>query len=459
MITTNGILETGARGLKTFQVAIGTTSHNLTNVSTEGYTRQRAEVGTTFPLKHGAHIFGTGMTTEQVVRLRMTTLDTMVQAQTSELGRWSLNRETTAALETSFGEATDAAIGGALNDFWAGWQDLTISPEGLNARQALVDRSQRVVDTFHNAVNRLDAENTGLNLSITDAVADANDRILSIAELNREISRAEFGGQHANDLRDRRDLLVDGLSALTDINVVEQPNGQIDIDVNGDVLVSGVNAFTLNAVLNAATNHVEVELAGNPLAFSSGKFQGFVDSFAALDTTRAGLDELASALITEVNALHATGTDMNGNPAGAYFAGADAATIALDPGVAADASLVAASTTAAPGATDLALALAGLRDTKVLPGGSPVMTLNDRFNNLVLELGSDARRAYQSSEDFSAAVDTLIERRESISGVNMDEELTNLMAFQRAYEACARLVSTVDEMMDHIINRTGVVGR
>lgn len=373
MITPQGILEIGARGLKTFQIAISTTSHNITNVHTEGYSRQRAEIATTFPIKLGNHIFGTGNTTAQIVRLRQVTLDTLVRNETSELGRWTQNHETLRTLETDLGDATRGRIGMGLDEFWSGWQDLSANPEDIGARQALVDRAESIADAFHGVVARLDSLNDGLNLSATAGVTEANSYITEIAELNRSISRAEFAGRHANDLRDRRDLLVEKLSKLTDVNVIEQPNGQVDIDVNGDVLVAGETAFTLSSVLNAS-NHIEVQLGGSPLALTTGRFQGFVESYAQIDATRARVDQLAATLITEVNTLHSTGFDLRGNPAGSFFGGIDAATIGVSAALMADPAQVAASTTAVPGGNDLALAITQLRDKDVLPGGMPIST-------------------------------------------------------------------------------------
>lgn len=459
MLTANALLEVGTRGLKTFQIAMGVTSHNITNSNTEGYTRQRAELSSSYPIFLQPHIFGTGVQVDAIVRLRESVLDATIRGETSEVGRWEVNAQTLGTLETMLGNATNGSLGEALNAFWNGWQDLTSGPEEMGARQSLLDLSQRIADVFHGGVRRLDDLNTGLNTTVTAAVAKANGYTQSIAELNREIARAELNGANANDLRDRRDLLVEKLSRLTDVHVVEQPNGMLDIDVNGDVLVSGVNSFALSAVLNGGTNHMEVQLGGNPLAFTSGAFQGFTESFGEVDGKRAQLDQLAATLISEVNSRHAAGFDLQGNPAGAFFAGTDAATIGLDPALASNPAQIAASTTAAPGGNDLALAIAQLRDLKVIPGGTPTMTLNEAFNSLVLDLGSGSKRATETLGDFERIRASVAERRSAVSGVNMDEELSNLLTFQRAYEASARLITTVDEMMDMIINRMGIVGR
>jgi flagellar hook-associated protein 1 len=225
------------------------------------------------------------------------------------------------------------------------------------------------------------------------------------------------------------------------------------------MLVTGKTANTLTAVLNAATNHMEVQLGGAPLSFTSGRFQGFVESYAKVDGARTDLNSLASTLINEVNTLHNTGFDLRGNPAGDFFSGTDAASLDVTAAIQADSAQIAASTTNAPGGNDLALAIAQLRSKDVLPLGTPVATLNQTFDNFILGLGSDSRRAQQTRQGYADAVQAVTEQRQAVSGVNMDEELTNLVAFQRAYEASARVVTTADEMLDQIINKMGIVGR
>jgi len=462
MITTNGILDTGIRGLRSFQIALSVTSHNVTNASTEGYTRQRAELNPTLPLPHIPGQIGTGVEVVSVERLRMATLDATIRSEMSQLGRWDQAQSSTGVLETMFGDPTNGSIGNALTEFWNSWHDLTTAPGDQGARSVVLQRALSLVDTLRDASSRLDRLNTGLNQSLDASIADGNSYISGIALLNQEISRAELTGQKANDLRDRRDLLIEKLSDLTDVTVVEQANGMLDIDVGGTTLVSGINATLLSGVMNAGTGHVEVRVGAALLPFTSGRFQGFTESFATLDATRASLNQLAGTLITEVNAVHAAGYDLT-NATGVNFftysgvAGEEAQSIDLDAAVKTNPSKIAASDSGPPtpvGNSGNALTLALLRDKKVIGGA----TLNENFGNIILTLGAKAREANQRQEDYQFAVQAVVEQREAISGVNMDEEIANMLNFQRAYQAASRVITTVDEMMDRIINHTGRVG-
>jgi len=460
-ITVNGILDTGIRAVKALQVAMATTSHNISNVNTEGYTRQRADMAATLALNSNPGQIGTGVEVSQVVRLRQPTLDALVQTEVGQLGQWTQNQQTTGVLQTMLGDATNGKIGSAFSDFFNSWHDLTTAPEEAGLRQVVVDNGTQLADAFRDASGRLDSLNNGLNLSVTSSVNDANSYITSIAQLNQEIATAELGGHNnANDLRDQRDLAVEKLSAITDLTVTTQSNGMVDIDIGGNSVVNGINTTALTGVLNGATNHMEVFIGATPLPFSSGSFQGYKDSFAALDSTRTTLDSMAATVVSEVNNLHTSGFDLNGNPGGAFFTGANAANIDVSAALKTSPNLVAASSSigGVPGNGDVALQMAQLQSKKVYPAGVPQYTFNESFNNLVLSLGSQARQANQRVSDFTNAVKSVKDQRDAISGVNTDEEVANMLNFQRAYQAAARVITNVDDMMDRLINHTGRVG-
>jgi len=460
MLTPQAILETGSRSLRTFQIALGTTSHNMTNVQTEGYTRQRVDLEASRPLPSVPGQLGTGVLPTQVQRSRVSSFDFVVRGELSQFGRWDLDREVLGQVESIFGAATQGSVGSALTAYWNGWNDVAAYPEDLGVRQALVERAATLGEAFRSSAARLDAQNASLNQSVSVDVDAANGYLNEIAQLNVAINRAEFGGNHANDLRDSRDVLLDKLSALADLNIVEQPNGMVDVDVGGQVLVTGPTASTLSAVLNVATGHMEVQLGGVPLAFTSGRFQGYSSAFAAFDATRASLDQHAAALISEVNTLHTTGFDLTGSAAGVFFTGTDAATLDVSAALKSNPALVGASASGAPGDNGIALQLAQMRNTKTIPQppGTPTMTLNEAHAALVVSLGAQSRQAQELASVYGQGLQSAKDRRSAVSGVNMDEEVANLLSYQRAYEASARVVTVVDELMDRIINHMGHVG-
>lgn len=462
MITTNAILDTGVRALKTYQIALATTAHNITNVGTEGYSRQRANLAPTLPMPHVPGQIGSGVEATYVVRLRDATLDNTIRTEVSHLGRWTQEQDSLSVLETMLGEATNGNIGNALSEFWNGWQELATAPEEFGIRSVVVEKARSLADAFQDADKRLVDFTTGLNQSLSAKVNDANGYTQSIAQLNYDIFRTEITGANANDLRDRRDLMVEKLADLTDITVTAQPNGALDIQVQTaggpEYLVQGFLTFDMASsdISFPADGYNEVTLGGVEVTSASGRFKGFSEDFTNVEATRTALDNLALALRDEINAQHALGFDLTGIPGVSFFSGTGAADIDVEAAVAADPSLIAASSTAGgvPGNGLNALAMVGIRDQNVLPSG----TLNESFSQLVLTLGAKASQANLRYADYETAVRVVKEQRESISGVNMDEEVTNMLAFQRAYQSAARVITTVDDMLDRIINRMGRVG-
>jgi len=462
VITTNAILDTGVRAVRTFQLSLATTAHNITNVSTEGYSRQRADLGTTFPMLHTPGQIGTGVEAQSISRLREPTLENTVRTEISHLGRWTQQRDSLAVLETLPGDATAGNIGSALSEFWNGWQELSTAPEEVGIRSVVVERARSVADAFQDASKRLADFTDGLNQSLSAKVIDANSYTKGIAQLNYDIFRAELTGANANDLRDRRDLLIEKLAELTDVTVATQANGTVDIQVQTaggpEYLVQGFLSFDMASsdITIPADGYNEVTLSGVEVTSASGRFKGFADDFLTVDATLTSMDNLANALRNTVNAQHALGFDLNGNAGGSFFSGTSAADIDVEAAVASDPALIAASSTAGgvPGNGLNALAIVDIRDQNVLPSG----TLNEGFSQLVLDLGGKAREANLRYADYETAVRVVKEQRAAISGVNMDEEVANMLAFQRAYQGAARVITTVDDMMDRIINRTGRVG-
>jgi len=284
--------------------------------------------------------------------------------------------------------------------------------------------------------------------------------VQQVASLNNDINRIEaLGTGTSGDLRDQRDVLLDHLSAYMDISTVEQPNGIMDVSANGEALVTGLTAFSVQVVSSGAPPHPEIVSSNNvALATPGGLLSGLAQAYQDLDATQTSIDTMASTLITEVNNIHASGFDLNGNGGIPFFTGLDAASIAIDGAIKADPALIAAASTANRGNSDVAVLLAQLQDTLVDPPGSPNATLNDMFKNMQVKLGSDGNLANQLGEAFKNSVADLQGQRQSINGVSTDEELSNMISYQHAYEAAARVVTVVDEIMDMIINRMGRVG-
>jgi len=437
-------LNTALRGLLAHQRALDLAGHNIANVDTPGYTRQEAVLATSPSIAdYGIGMIGTGVDVVTYRRVRADWLDVQLRAETMKRGQADATQEGLSQVELALNEPSDSGLGSLLSKFWSSWHDVAAAPESIGARQALVQSAAALADGFRGLSSQLDAIVAATGPMVADALSEVNAVGAQIGSLNKSIIDLKVAGLEPNDLLDRRDALVDRLSELVNTSVTLDPSGGIDVSVAGTTLVS-------------ADGTVAAALAESDLtALTSGRLKGLVDlRDVTLPGYRAQLNTLASALVTQTNALHSAGFDLNGNAGGAFFTGTDAATIDVSAAIAATPALLAASAGGAPGDSGQALKIAGLRLTPIVGAA----TLDDAYSQLVTRIGADSQQAQTAFSLAKSRTDVLDEHRLSVSGVSLDEEMTSLIRFQRGYQASARVMSAVDEMLDVLVSRTGRVG-
>lgn len=430
-------LQTSLRGLLAQQQAIDVTGHNIANANTPGYSRQEAVLAPTWPyvvpansvnMGAGAQL-GSGVDVSAIRRIRDQFLDLQFRAQQMNLGDASARTRSLDQVELAFAEPTDDGLAAQLARFWDAWSDVANAPENAGARAALVTTAQTLASSF----GAIHAQLTTVAQQAQaeyDAITGANGEIAGIAselaELNRAIGDAVFRGQQPNDLMDRRDLLLDRLSALGQVSVRDVGDSRLQVDFGGVTLVdpSIPAGYTWPQTLTAPGGKLGALL---DLASPTGP---------AL-TYRDQLDAVAADLVRSVNALH-TNTP--------FFdaAGTRADTIAV---VVTEATVQTGSGRAA-GENDVAQAIARLR------GG----TTDQLYQGLVARIGTETQAALRAEATARSLVHAVDDRRQSVAGVSLDEEMTNLIRFQRGYQASARTMTTLDEMLETLITRTGRVG-
>ena len=460
----NVALEIGKRALVAHQMALQTVSHNISNASTEGYTRQVPQFETTPPepapaLTQG--YLGTGVILNGTQRKRSIWIDQQMWRDSQTGGYWEELQGTLHELETFYPESAENGISTLLSDFFHAWQELSRSPEEATMREAVVQDAIGLANTFNLTGQRMSDLRGFLDQEVGQVVGEINQITQEIADLNHEIRFAEWQVKGANDLRDKRDLLVDKLSKLINIQVAEQADSTITITVGADILVQNETAELMQAVVGGS-GYLDVEWAatGNPVPVTNGKLGGLLycrDTMVPSYITE--LDSLAAELINAVNTQHGLGFDLSGNPGGAFFVGADAATIGVSAAVQADPNLIAAAGAAAgaPGDNSNALAIAMLADQLVAGLGNT--TFSGYYGSILGRLGTETQEADSTLENQELVLKMLEERRQAVSGVSMDEEVANLIRYQRAYQAAARVITSVDELLELVVNRMGLVGR
>jgi flagellar hook-associated protein 1 len=441
-------LETTLRGILAQQLAINVTGHNIANANTVGYSRQSALLAPTDPYTEPgvsrppqAGQLGTGVDVASYTRIRDGFLDIQYRAQAMKQGLSTATQDGLSQVQDALAEPSDNGLNALLQKYWSSWQDVSNAPENMATRQSLAQNTASLADGFNALASQLSTIQSQTGQNVLSTIDQVNSIGGQIAQLNDAIMKDTVTGDHPNDLLDQRDLLVDQLSQLGNVTVTATTLGQVDISIGGAALVSGAAASTL--------------AESNMTSLTSGKLAGLI---TLRDTTIPGyqsqLDTLASTLITATNAQHAAGFDLNGTAGGAFFTGTSASTIAINPLLIANPALIAASGNGKVGNSDNALALANIRN-QALIGSS---TIDTAYSQLVTQIGSDTQQAQRDSDTANLLTGSIDDRRQSVSGVSLDEEMTNLVKFQRGYQASARAMSAMDEMIDQLISRTGKVG-
>jgi flagellar hook-associated protein 1 len=429
-------LQTSLRGLLAQQRALDTTGHNIANASTEGYSRQEAVLSATPALSlpagaiqggAGAQL-GTGVEVQAYRRVRDSFLDLQFRGQAMRLGDSAQRATSLEQAELALAEPGDDGLSALLSRFWNGWGDLANAPESPAARQALVDRAKTLAGGIRDLDAQLQAVATqagGEAATLVAAGGEVDGMAREVGSLNEAIRAATVRGEAPNDLMDRRDLLLDKLSDLGQVSTQDLGDGSVRV-MFGDAAAPLVDGATVTwpQTVSAPGGRIGALL---DIASPTGPVAGYRTELAAF----------AAGLAASVNALH-------GTPFFTATAGDEAATL----GVAVNASGVRAGAGTAAGANEIALAISGLR------GGAT----DSAYAALVGRIGEDVRSATRQEGNARVLADAVADRRDSVAGVSLDEEMSNLIRFQRGYQASARTMSTVDEMLDVLINRTGRVG-
>lgn len=465
-------LEMGRRALFTQQRALDVTGHNIANANTEGYTRQVADMAATLPYTVPAFNspvtplqVGTGVEITQINRIREGFLDYQIRKETSTLEYWESKRDALQKIEVILREPSDNGLRTVMDKFWSSLQELSKNPESEGVRALVRETGITLSNTFNQLSKQLTDLQTDADTSIDIKVDEANTIASQINTLNQQISLLQAADQNANDLRDRRDLLVDQLSEIMDIQFSEDAAGVLTITVGGTNYVD--NTFVVNDIvktgLGATLNWTKAP--AGPVTITGGEIFGLDEVYSTITVNYlADLDNLASTFATNINAIHSAGFGLGAVPptGNNFFAGGPpitAANIQVDPAIIASLNNIAAATLAAnvPGDGSNALAMAQLKQALTMNAGTT--TYDDFYRSLVSQLGVQSQEAIRMSDNQGFLLNQLKNNRTEVSGVSLDEEMTNMVRFQQSYNAAARLVTTMDEMIDTVVNRMGLVGR
>jgi flagellar hook-associated protein 1 FlgK len=414
---------------------------------------------------------GQGVNSDQVIRIRDAFLQAQAQASHAAVASLTVQDAALTAVQQALREPGTTGIQAQLSNFWAGWGDVANNPTDSGARSQLLERAQTVVAGLRSADGALEQQWGETHDSLQAMVTDVNATASAIAGFNEAIKAATQAGRPVNELADKRDQLVLKLSEQVGASTVDMGDGTLNVVVGGTTLVAGNTALALeltgpNDARSAATTPVVVQTrpGGTPVRVGGTADGDIVAMSSIIPGYQAKLDAVAQQLATQVKGAHQTGYDQDGAAGGKVFddgAGADTAVTAANLSVAITSTRKLAAATLAPAAAGGTLQPDGtwsvvssdnqmadaLFQQRLLGTG-----VDATYNSMVVGLGVQAGTTSTKLSAQSVTSTNVDAAGESVSGVNLDEEMTNMLQFQHGYQAAAKLVTTIDDMLDAVIN-------
>lgn len=474
-------LELANSALRTHQAALNVTGHNISNANTEGYSRQIPIITTGIPLTIngvGRQLtMGTGSNMSMVKRARDSYIDNQFRWETSKYEFWAEMHNSLQIIEGVMNEPTDYSLSNDLNQFWNAWSRLADNTENSGARDVLIERTSTLVDSFHRIDRQITDLAHDLNENVRVLVNQVNDYAKQIVELNGQIKRAEVAMDNPNDLEDQRDLLVDKIAELVPVKVEKIKDASFtDRDVYEFKLSIGdhilINNQGLNPLELSQDGDGNWQTALPKVEAEMGRLSAIIelrDNY--LVEQRNEYNNLAQSIAAIVNAIHRKGQGLEAIDTGRDFfvdstgTGITAKTISINSFLVAHPNQIATGKinpdAVEVGDNQVALDIASLGQgfsQEVLDtyfdGNNPLsgaFSIGDYYGSIIAGLGADVQQAERMAEGQSVLVNHMANQRESYSGVSLDEEMTNLIRFQKTYSAAARLVTILDSMFDRII--------
>jgi len=438
-------LLAGMTALDATQAALDATSNNISNANTPGYTREVVELGENAENVNAVSVTGGGVSLEGIQSIRDELLNLQIQQQTSLQSCADTQSSSLEQIQNYF-SSTGSDIASELTAFSSSLAQLSASPSDSAVQQNVISAGQNLADSFNSTAGGLQSAQTQADQQVTQTVAQINSLSQQIAQLNAQLDQPGNSQSNGGTIEDQRDQLVLQLSQLTGISVSQSSDGEVITTGNGSPLVMGSQSFSLQTVTGSNGFQQVLDSNGNNITSSiqGGQLGGEIairDQVVPEFLTQ--LNNLASQFATAFNSAQEAGFDSNGNQGQAFFnipaSGSAAAgiSVALTSG-----SQVAISSDGSQGSNGNVTNLSAAVNNALPSGQTPA----NAYASLVFQVGNAASNASAESTAVGQNLTQLTNQQNSVSGVSIDEETTNLIRFQTAYEAAARIVSTVQAL-------------
>ncbi|WP_337865667.1 flagellar hook-associated protein FlgK [Ignavibacterium sp.] len=444
------IFDISSRSLSVYRRALEVTSHNIANANNPAFSRQRVLFEADISDLNSGIVWGNGIKIGDVVRVKDFLVEAHLRESNSKYYDNSRQGQLINNIESFFSEPGDQGLSNLFSEFFNSFDELASSPNSLSLRNSVINSARNISAKLSSINSSFERLKSDIKNEFNNQVQEINTLLQQIHQVNKELFSNNYKGLAVNDLLDKRDDLISQLSQIVNINVTIDKNNLATISIGGALAVDGLHSAEFVAVEENGQIELQLKNSNIPIILNGGNLNALAQVYSnKIPEYKKNLDSLINAFVDSLNQIHSQGYTITVPPQTGinFFESYSNGQLTINEEIINNPSMIAVSSNGDSGNGDLALQIAGLRDSQIVNGS----TLIDAYSTLVNKIANDSVLQNNYAQANFLVLSQLEDQKNSISGVSIDEEMTNVLKFQRSYEASAKLITVADEMIKTIL--------
>lgn len=447
----NSVFNIAKSSLFAHQQALAVTSANLANANNPAYTRQVVMFGSTPPDHRATFSFGTGVAVNDVVRIRNNVTDIQIRNNNQKYYEADKKSMILKQVETLFSEPSDYGLSSLFTNFFNSFDELAVDPLSTSLRTNVVQSAQSISEKVKSIYQGIKQTQNDVRADARNVVSTVNNLVEQIHIANKQIYEASVVGHYANDLIDQRDAMLDELSQYVNINVNIDENNVANVSVGGVFAADGLHHVQFKLDQDGENLYLVNEEGSGRVSLNGGSLNGLIDLFNnELPNQISDLESIVNSFMDNVNSIHQEGYSITDPPVTGinFFTNFENGELMINEDILNEPYNIAVSEDGSSGNNKIALKMAELKNKEILNG----KTLSDNYSDYVSGIANEINLQDQNAESYSLVLNQLNLQKMEYSGVSTDEEMVNVMQFQRSYDAAAKLINVADELLDTLLS-------
>ncbi len=444
------VFDISRRSLATYQNSMNVASHNISNAANKNYTRQRVNLAAEVPERNASFVWGTGIKLDSISRIRDGLIDKQIVSNQQNYSASQKQSTILTQVEQLFSEPSDIGISNLLNTFFNTWSELSVAPNSVPLRNNVIYAAENLATKVESVNNDLATIKYDMFQEFREKTDSLNSKLSLVYQLNNEINKMNAGNQDANDLMDSRDKIIGELAELVNISVNYDDRGSANISIGGTFAADASSYIKFQVVNTDGKLSIAPENSSSTVKLTGGEIYAISDIYSnKIADYQAKIDSLFTGLVNSVNTIHSSGYTNEASPRTGieFFKEYKDGKLVLSDDILGQPENIAVSADGTNGNGDLAVAIGNLTTEKSIDGAS----FGNYYGSLISQIGNDKLSSESAAEASQLVLDQLEIQRTAVSGVSVDEEMTEIIKFQRAYDASAKLIRIADEMLETLM--------